>query len=424
MIDTRAYQLRRLVIACSLMFALSGRARAQPTAPPAPPPAPPAAPSSFHVSGYGLIVTNAAYVLGGVNNLDNPQWAAAGKDEFSFSARQSRFGLKGTWLKPPSALRATEIGAQVEADFYGGFLGQGLAYYFPVPRLRIAKAYVEWKWARFTFGQDWALLAPLNPDSQLHVAVPGFAASGNLWARMPQLRVDGVIGKRWRVLWAAALVAEVQNDAVATADNAFTGVRKPEGGENALTPAGEARLAVAHDLFDRAIEVGLSGHLGKRSVAFVSGTVPKINGAVALDANVPIGRMLTLKGEVYYGTGLDSFFGGIQQGISFTRDAMGNINVVGPSIRDVGGWAQLTFAPLRWLSLLAGGGGDAPSRGDFLFANAAANRTLNGAFYGAAQVEVARGFGIGLEYDYLVTRYQAAPTRKTNVIALSGTLAF
>src|SRR5262249_31711860 len=159
------------------------------------------------------VVTNASYVLGGVNNLDNPQWALAGKNEFSFSARQSRFGLKGAWVKPPSALKASEIAAVIEADFYGGFLGHGVAYYLPVPRLRIAKAWVQWKYARFTFGQDWSLLAPLNPDSSLHVAVPGFASSGNLWARMPQMRVDGTVGTQWRFIWAAAIVAEVQADA-------------------------------------------------------------------------------------------------------------------------------------------------------------------------------------------------------------------
>ncbi len=390
---------------------------------PAPPPAAPPT-SAFHVSGYGLIVTNAAYVLGGVNNLDNPQWAAAGNDEFSFSARQSRFGLKGAWVTPPSALKVNEIGAQVEADFYGGFAGQGLAYYFPLPRLRIAKAYVKWRHVRFMFGQDWAVLAPLNPDSMLHVAVPGFAASGNLWARMPQLRLDGVVGKRWRLVWAAALVAEVQNDAVSAADNVFTGIRKPEGGENALAPAGEARVAIAHDLFARPVEVGLSGHLGKRTVASTAGTVDKINAVVALDVTLPVGRFFGIKGEAYYGTGLDSFFGGIQQGISFTRDMMGNINGVGPSIRDVGGWVQVAGTPLGWLTLLAGFGGDAPSRGDLLFANAATNRTLNLAFYGAVHVELARGFGLGVEYDHLHTEYQMAPTRATNVVALSGTLAF
>lgn len=406
----------------SLLF--SAVAFAQSPAPP-PPPAPAAPPAkAFHVTGYGLVVTNAAYVLGGVNNLDNAQWATAGGNAFSFSARQSRFGLQGVWTTPPSALRVQEIGAQVEADFYGGFAGQGLAYYFPIPRLRIAKAWAKWRWARLTFGQDWSIAAPLNPESMVHVAVAGFSASGNLWARMPQFRLDGVIGSRWRLVWAVALVAEVQNDAISSADNAFTGIRKPEGGENALAPAGEARVAVAHDLRGHPVEIGLSGHLGKRSVAFTAGTVDKINGFVALDVSLPLGRYFAIKGEAYYGTGLDSFFGGIQQGLSFTRDMMGNIDQVGPSIRDVGGWAQLMGAPLSWLKLFAGFGGDAPSRGDFLFANAATNRTLNLAFYGAAHVELAHGFALGVEYDYLHTEYQMAPTRGSQVVALSGMLTF
>jgi hypothetical protein len=376
------------------------------------------------VTGYGLVVTNASYVLGGVNNLDNPQWAVAGKNEFSFSARQSRFGLKGAWVRPPSALKASEIGAVIEADFYGGFLGQGLAYYFPVPRLRIAKAYVQWRYVRFMFGQDWALLAPLNPDSSLHVAVPGFASSGNVWARMPQMRIDGVVGKKWRLIWAAAIVAEVQADAIATVDNAFTGIRKPQGGENALAPGGEARVAIAHDLLGRSVEIGVSGHIGKRTIAFNGGTTDRLNGAVAADVNLPLGRFFALKGEVYWGSGLDSFFGGIQQGIAVTRDMMGNIATVGAGIRDVGGWAQLSCTPVKWLTLLAGGGGDRPEVSDLTAATAATNRTLNAAFYGAVNVEFARGFGLSLEYDYLHTEFQASPMRQTNVLALSGTLAF
>jgi hypothetical protein len=419
--------MRAQFVLAFLLCSRLGLAQTAASPPPAPPPpAPP--PSAFHVSGYGLVIANAEYVLGGVNNLDVAQWATAGNNEFAFAIRQSRFGLKGTWVKPPSALHANEIGALIEADFFGGFFGQGLAYYFPIPRLRIAKAYIQWPWVRFSFGQDWSVLAPLNPDSSLHFGVPGFAASGNLWARMPQMRVDGVFGKSWRLVWALALVAEVQADGIASVDNAFTGIRKPEGGENALAPAGEGRVAVAHDLFGRTLELGLSGHIGKRTLAYTGGTIDKNNGALALDVTIPLGHMLGLKGEVYWGKGLDAFFGGIQQGFGFTSDPMNtttlNITGIGKGIRDVGGWAQLTFTPLSWLTLLAGGGADEPTVEDMIPAKAATNRTLNAAFYGSVNFELAKGFALWLEYNFLHTEYQASPTRESQVVALSGVLAF
>jgi hypothetical protein len=162
-----------------------------------------------------------------------------------------------------------------------------------------------------------------------------------LWARVPQLRADGVIRlgrsddehKRWRLVWAAALVAEVQADAIATAQNAFTGVRVPEGGESALAPAGEARIAIGHDLYDKCLEIGVFGHLGNREIAFTGGRTGRLNGAVAVEVTLPLPFRLSVKGEAYWGSGLDAFFGGITSGIAFTTDpATGAIASVGNGI--------------------------------------------------------------------------------------------
>jgi hypothetical protein len=402
----------------------------------APPSAAAPAPKvSFTVKPYGLITLTAAYLIGNSsNNPDVPEWATAGPSAFIFTLRQTRLGLRGSWVTPPSRLHVKEVDGLIEADFFGGFLGEGLGYFFPVPRLRLATATVQWRTVRFSFGQDWSVLAPLNPDTALHVAVPGFTTSGNLWARVPQLRVDGVIrfGPRggehnehkWRFVWAAALVAEVQADAIATAQNAFTGVRIPQGGENALAPAGEARVAIGRDLYDKSFEIGVSGHLGNRKIAFAGGRTDRLNGAVAVDVTVPLPFHLSLKGEAYWGSGLDAFFGGISQGIAFTTDAAGAIATVGNGIADAGGWGQVSWAALKWLTLYAGGGADKPKTADLIVANAAANRTLNAALYGEVSVEFARGFALWLEYDFMHTEFQAAPTQRTHVLALAGQLTF
>lgn len=430
------------------LFGLCGRAAAEEPPPPAtatppPPPfpatvAPPSAdlvvpPSSWVVEPYGVVTLNAIYLIGDSSNApDVPQWATAGSSAFLFSARQSRFGLRGSWLTPPSRLGVQKVGGVVEADFYGGFAGQGLGYVFDVPRLRLATATVEWRHVRFSFGQDWSVLAPLNPDSALHYGVPGFATSGNLWARMPQMRVDGVIGfggppehRRWRLIWAAALVLNVQADAIpAPASTLFTNVRVPQGGENSLAPAGEARVAIAHDLFGRALEIGVSGHLGNRSIAFTGGRADRLNGAVAVDVTLPLPGRLSIKGEAYWGDGLDAFFGGISQGTAVITDAMGAIAFVGNGIADAGGWGQVQWEALKWLKLYAGAGVDKPKTLDLIMVNMATNRTLNAAFYGAGSVEFARGFLMWLEYDLLHTEYQATPTQQTHVLSVSGQLAF
>jgi hypothetical protein len=433
--------VRKAITGCVLLacrLAVAQQPVAQPPPPTFPPTAAPpsaAAPApkvSWEVDPYGLITVNGTYLIGNSsNNPDVPEWATAGSSAFLFTARQTRFGIRGSWLTPPSKLRVQKVGALIEADFYGGFLGQGLGYYLPLPRLRLATAAVEWRSVRISFGQDWSLLAPLNPDTALHVAVPGFTTSGNLWARIPQLRVDGVVGfggpstkHTWRFVWAAALVAEVQADAIPPAQNAFANVRIAQGGENALSPAGEARVAIAHDLFGKSAEVGVSGHLGNREITFVGGRTSRLNGAVAVDVTLPLPGRLALKGEAYWGSGLDAFFGGIQQGTATSIDATGAITVVGNGIADGGGWAQLSWGALSWLTLYAGGGADKPKAADLLVVNAATNRTLNAAVYGEAAVEIVRGLALWAEYDFMRTEFQAIPTQQTHVLSLSGQLSF
>lgn len=174
------------------------------------------------------------------------------------------------------------------------------------------------------------------------------------------------------------------------------------------------------DLFDRSLEIGVSGHLGDRKLAFVGGTVRQGNGAVALDATLPLPWKLAVKGEVFWGKGLDAFSGGIAQGIAHTTDAAGNITSIGDGIAAVGGWGQASWAALEWLTLYAGAGADDPSRDDLLKINAVMNRTLNVTCSGAIAAQLAHGIALWLEYDFLHTDFQAAPAVQTHVLALTG----
>jgi len=387
---------------------------------------------TFTVEPYGIINLNATYLIGNSsNNPDIPLWAIEGASAFYFTARQTRFGLHASWLTPPSRLHVKRVTGIIEGDFNGAFLGQGTGYVFPIPRLRLATATVEWRSVRFSMGQDWSVLAPLNPDTALHRGVPGFTTSGNLWARIPQLRVDGVVGfggprteHTWRFIWEAAFVMSVQADAIPAAQGVLTTVRIPQGGESSLAPAGEARVAFGRDLFGKSLELGVSGHLGNRDITFVGGRTSRLNGAVALDVTLPLPWRLSLKGEAYWGDGLDAFFGGISQGIAFTNNATGGIAFVGNGIADGGGWAQLSWAALKWLTLYASGGADKPKTDDLLLVNAGTNRTLNAAFYGIVSVEFAYGFVLWLEYDFMHTEFEAIPVQRTHVLSLSGELTF
>lgn len=387
---------------------------------------------SVTIKPYGIINVAASYLLGNSsNNPELPGWAVKGPSALYFFARQTRFGLRGSWDTPPSELHIQNAYWLVESDFLGGFAGQGIGYFFPIPRLRLATATVEWSSIRLSFGQDWALLAPLIPDTASHLAVPGFTSSGNLWARLPQLRLDGVVGDggtpskpTWRFIWAVAMVASAQADAIPTDQSGFATVRIPQGGERSLMPAGEARVAVARDLFGKSLEIGVSGHLGDRKIAFVGGTVRQVNGAIALDVTLPLPWQLAVKGEVFWGKGLDGFFGGISQGIAHTTDAAGTITSIGDSIASVGGWGQASWTALDWLTLYAGAGADNPTNDDLLDVNATTNRTFNVSVYSSLAAQLARGLAFWLEYDFLHTDFQAGPAVQTHVLSLTGQTTF
>jgi hypothetical protein len=386
-----------------------------------------AADVSFKVDPYGLIIAEAAYLLGGSsNNPDVPQWSVNGDSAFYSTARQSRFGVRASWHAPPGRLGVENVYGLVEADFYGAFVGQGIGYFLPLPRLRLATATAEWSSVRFSFGQDWSVMAPINPVAAFHTAVPGFTTSGNLWARIPQLRLDGAIDlgsttNGLRLIWVAALVASVQADAIPSDQASLATIRAPEGGERSLLPAAEARLAVA---YGKSFELGISAHLGDRKIAFTGGDNRQRNGAIALDLMLPLPANLALKGEAFWGTGLDAFFGGIGQGIAHTVDASGAITSLGDGIASFGGWGQASWTGSDWLSLYGGGGLDHPKKNDLLRINASTNRTLNMALYGEVAIELARGCVIWLEYDFVRTKNEAAPTERSHTISLTGALTF
>ena len=108
-----------------------------------------------------------------------------------FTARQSVFGLNLNPANPPA--NGWVPSALVEFDFFGvrpSDSFQPQARVFNQPRLRLGYFQIEKGMWKVTAGQDRAILAPLDPVSLSHVAVPLGATAGNLWMWLPQVRVD------------------------------------------------------------------------------------------------------------------------------------------------------------------------------------------------------------------------------------------
>ena len=156
----------------------------------------------WRVVPFGIVYFNAFSNSSGTNNTDVPLFAQPGPGNLSVSGRQSRLGLR---LEGPN-LAGAKLSGLVEADFFGGFPAIGVGETFGVVRLRLAYARLDWKSTSLLAGQDWQVLAPNNPVSIASAAIPDITAAGNLWMRLPQLRVETRGGSKVKWLGQAAVL--------------------------------------------------------------------------------------------------------------------------------------------------------------------------------------------------------------------------
>ncbi len=285
-----------------------------------------------------------------------------------FTARQSILGFQ---VSPKTTGTGWSPSGLVEIDFFGSrpvdpnFNPQNRV--FNQPRLR--RAYLQldkgdWK---VVAGQDKAILAPLDPISLSHVAMPlGFTA-GDLWALLPQVRVENrhKFGKSTLLVQAGILRPSFGDSRLtdqsgvngSAVDGTFSGF-----GERGRQPFYEARVAYSHPMAGRTATIGVSGHYGREAVGANRGVD---SDAVAVDWSIPIHKYLIFRGEGFTGANLVPFGGGIDQGVAFTA-AAGTTPANFRKIGDMGGWLELISPVTPKDILYAGVGTDDPRDRDLL----------------------------------------------------------
>jgi hypothetical protein len=211
------------------------------------------------------------------------------------------------------------------------------------PRLRLAYFQLEKGMWKVTAGQDQAIIAPLNPVSLSHVAVPLGAYAGNLWMWLPQVRVDHThkFGDTTALLQFGLLRPQFAdrrlNDlpAVGTAVDANSSGL----GERSSHPFYQARVALSHPMRGSTATVGAAVHYGREAI----GSDRNLDSwAFAFDLNVPLHSRLILRGEGFVGTNLTPFHGGVLQGVSVLAGAPGARPLRIQKVGAGGGWAELT----------------------------------------------------------------------------------
>jgi hypothetical protein len=332
----------------------------------------------------GRILVNAFSNDSRVNNVDDPQFVRPDSAQLlpaegvGFAIRQTTLGIA---LTSRDVLGGHFVG-DLDVDFFGGQQPSSGGRTFPLLRLRTARGAVRWTSGELMIGQETPLIAGLNPVSPAAIGTPEFAAAGNLWLWLPQIR-GTVEGKgAVRLALQAAVLANTTGDAVGLFDTDV------DAAERSQRPAMEARLRVRWGDDDHPSEVGCGGHLGFLAVP---GGDTENTHAVACDARVIVSR-LELRGEAYTGRGLRGLGGG---GIG---QNVGRLNV---PLEDRGGWAQINVEANAIVRLGAGCGIDKTSESDVL----AGGRLRNQACSGYTIVRPGGPLFFGAEYRRLETKY-------------------
>jgi|GEM_PF-1260649 len=263
-----------------------------------------------------------------------------------FTARQSVFGFN---FSPAHSNIWTPSGV-VEFDFFGTRPSDSLqpqGRVFNEPRLRKVYLQLEKGGYKLVAGQDDMIIAPLDPISLSHVGAPLGATAGNLWARLPQVRLDlthhfgettvllqvGVL----RPLFADPRLGDLPPVGAAI-DSTFSGF-----GERASAPFYQTRLALSHPMSGSTATVGVGGHFGSEAV----GANRNIHSwALAVDAELPLLSRLTFRGEGFLGSSLVPFQGGILQGVVAIPNpppAPQNVFKEIHPLAGAGGWWELTL---------------------------------------------------------------------------------
>ncbi|MBI3074378.1 MAG: hypothetical protein HYY84_19885 [Deltaproteobacteria bacterium] len=386
--------------------------------------------SEVKVQPYGVVWTNFFYNVGSVNNIDIPflSTASTGSDTFGATARQTRVGLKASI---PKVWGGATIKGHFESDFFAGSANSAFQASKPIPRIRIASIALEWERARVLVGQDWTIFAPLNPASLAHASIPGFAATGNLWDRAPQIRFEW-----WRGSGAlkygvqAALYAPVDNElfsGATVADQTYAVFRSADPIGLSRLPGGQARLWFGLDMpSGKQGVLGIASHTHFERYFFEGGAETLLQASgVAVDVALPVTKWLSLSGEFFFGKNLESFMGGAMQGVKKTTAAAsdGSGKTVLTSTREIGtmgGWAQLSLAPTSVWSFHFGYGIDQPNEDDI----ATKTRSRNTAGYVGIGITPHEKLKFAVEYNWLETQSKGATIQTGHHFNLGASLDF
>jgi hypothetical protein len=341
----------------------------------------------FTVIPYGILWPNMVYSTERTNPGSYTLWVLSGstvpEHEFIVDARTTRLGLDVLGPKI-ECLNCAQSGGRVEIDFQNQVLSTENK-----PTIMLRHAYIEVKDEDFRLlgGQTWDVISPLMPGV-LNYAV-GWDA-GNIGYRRAQFR-----GERYlKFSDVSMLTAQLSVNQQVFADASAPRIA----GEVSNWPIVEGRAAwtIGHrEPGCYPITLGVSGHIGEEEFdsSIIGNDDRRRTWSGNIDLRIPITERLGFQGECQVGENLDSFLGGIGQGVDPT-----SFN----TIRDAGGWFEFWYDWTPCLHSHVGFSLDNPNDHDL---HTAGERSYNQYYYGNLLYDVTKQFLVGLEVSSWETLY-------------------
>jgi len=324
------------------------------------------------------------------------------------TARQTRFGLQMGYEN-----LGWKMAGHIELDFWGlkgsGANGGSMQ---SAPRLRRAYFKMTKEKLSLLFGQEWVVFAPLSPNSDAHVSIPALSGSGNLWNRMPQVRVEFKSPtEKNEFLLQIALLRPLAADNVTTGQGDYVGA-----GELNALPFAQGRVAMS---FGKTATIGVSGHFGQENFNKLDTTFTKdektTTFAAALDVTAG-NDVVKVMGEGFVGKNLYMLF----SNASYRKLLFDNQDSLykNEPIQVKGGWLALNLVPKdSKVSFNVGGGAEILDKDDVeLLAKSSAPLYRNMTLFGNILFTPIPKVTFGVEGGYIKTTYKRTVAGKIEEI--------
>src|SRR5215472_17193696 len=226
--------------------------------------------SKYRVRLSGMLLFNIFSNSGNVDHLEVPGVALAGNPaqngsntggSFAATFRQSQFGLE---VYGPKVAGAKTSGNFV-ADLFGEFPETVNGTAAGMLRFRPGTVRLDWERTSLVGGMDSIFFSPTYPTSYASVGIPPLSYSGNLWAWIPQLRVEHrmTVSEASTLSLSGGIFDSLTGEAP---PNEF--LRIPGAGESSRQPVYGGRLEWSHKVGGQPLILGVGGYYNRENWGF------------------------------------------------------------------------------------------------------------------------------------------------------------